>query len=154
MWILWQLPLSSQRVQVVHPRLPDKGWWLHVCAHWDSHSFEPFQSLASAVFPISLCIIKRFCFLFTESFPSAFKHKRSCFSHLQNKNMDLEGKLKKSDRERQISYGFTYTWNLKNKQKIKLIDTEDRLVVAWGRKWEGRTSAKGVKVVKRYRLQL
>ena len=43
----------------------------------------------------------------------------------------------KSDRERQIPHDFTYMWNLKNKTrkqtKPRLIDTENKLVVARGK---------------------
>ena len=63
--------------------------------------------------------------------------------------MDLEGN--KSDEEEQIPYDFTYMWNLKNKtkqNKNKLIDTENRLVVARG----GEGWAKWVKAVKRYKF--
>lgn len=57
----------------------------------------------------------------------------------------LEGIIlskKKWDRERHIPYDLTYTWNLKtktkiNKQKPKLIDSENRLMVTRGREWEG-----------------
>lgn len=53
----------------------------------------------------------------------------------------LEGIIlskKKWDRERHIPYDLTYTWNLKtktkiNKQKPKLIDSENRLMVTRGR---------------------
>ena len=38
----------------------------------------------------------------------------------------------KPDRERQILYDITYMWNLKKKKKIKLIDTENRKLVARG----------------------
>ena len=41
---------------------------------------------------------------------------------------------------------FIYMWNVK--QKVKLIDTENRLVVARG----GGLQMKWVKVVKRYKL--
>ena len=55
-------------------------------------------------------------------------------------------------REREISYGLTYMWNLKTKTKpkqykIELIDTENRLVVARG----GEGWAKQVKGIKRYK---
>ena len=45
----------------------------------------------------------------------------------------------KSDREIQILYDFTYIWNLKQKTKIKLVDTEswwspEVSDAAWG-KW-------------------
>ena len=45
-----------------------------------------------------------------------------------------------SDRERQISYDFTYVWNLKTKQMNKqkenrLIDTENKQVVPRGVGW-------------------
>ena len=35
--------------------------------------------------------------------------------------------MKKPDRERQILYGITYMWNLKNK---RLIEAESRMVVS------------------------
>ena len=38
-------------------------------------------------------------------------------------------KWNKSDRERQMPYDFTYMWNLKQKQKSELKDTEYILVV-------------------------
>ena len=37
----------------------------------------------------------------------------------------------RSERERQILYGITYTWNLK-KKKVKLIETKCRKVAAGG----------------------
>lgn len=53
-------------------------------------------------------------------------------------------------REREISYGLTYMWNLKTKTKpkqykIELIDTENRLVVAGGGEG-GKTSQGHLKI--------
>ena len=42
------------------------------------------------------------------------------------------GKTKK----RQIPYDLSYMWTLQGKKKAKLIDTENRLVVARGRGWD------------------
>ena len=51
--------------------------------------------------------------------------KRKC-CHCNNLNCPWEhyAKWKKSDRERQIPYDFTYMWNLKN--KTQFIDIENR----------------------------
>ena len=56
-------------------------------------------------------------------------------------------KWNKSDRERQLLYGLTYMWNLKQnktKQTTQLTDTENRLGIVgiaggWG--WEGEKGA-------------
>ena len=58
-------------------------------------------------------------------------------------------KWNKSDRERQLLYGLTYMWNLKQnktKQTTQLTDTENRLGIVgiaggWG--WEGEKVVKG-----------
>ena len=50
---------------------------------------------------------------------------------LATKWMGLEGIMLSKIRQR-IAYDYTYTWNLKQHQKTKLTDTENRLVVATG----------------------
>ena len=52
--------------------------------------------------------------------------------------MDVQGIVLSEIRQRKTPYDFTYMWNLKKKQtnkqvKNKLVDTENRLVVARGR---------------------
>ena len=57
-------------------------------------------------------------------------------------------------RERQFSYGFTYIWNLKNREnktKSRLTDRKNRLVVA---KREGVGDSKWVKGPRSTNLQL
>ena len=56
-------------------------------------------------------------------------------------------KWNKSDRERQMPYDFTYMWNLKQKQKSELKDTEYILVVPRDKRLG---VGKLVKQVKRY----
>ena len=52
-----------------------------------------------------------------------------------------------SVRERQITYDFTYIWNLKNKTNRKrLINTENRLMVAKGE--AGQVGEKGKRIEK------
>ena len=51
--------------------------------------------------------------------------------------------MNKSDRERQILYGLTCTWNLEQNKKTKLIDTEDKLGIARGGEWVGSKMGEG-----------
>ena len=43
----------------------------------------------------------------------------------------------KQVRERQMLYDITYTWNLKEQNKNRLIDTYNKLMAARGEVWEG-----------------
>ena len=54
----------------------------------------------------------------------------------------------KSNRERQIPYDLTYMWNVKKQtNKHKLIDTENKLVVARSGGWElGKMGEVGQKI--------
>ena len=61
------------------------------------------------------------CFLYIYAHNGILAIKRRNFCYFNNRD-GLGGpftKSNKSDRERQILYGFTYTWNLKNKTKEK-----------------------------------
>ena len=63
--------------------------------------------------------------------------------------MDLESIIISEINHRKISYDLIYMCNLANKTKNRLIDTENRFVVARDKR---RRLEKWVKVVKRHKL--
>ena len=51
--------------------------------------------------------------------------------------MDLDGIMLSEKERKQIPYDFTYMWNLNKQNRNKLINTENKLVVAIGEVCEG-----------------
>ena len=50
--------------------------------------------------------------IYTMEYYSAIKRKKQCYLHHMDGPRDDQTKWSQSDRERQISYDITYTWNL------------------------------------------
>ena len=71
-----------------------------------------------------------------------YTHNGILFSHKKEWNLAICDNVdvpwghyanwNKSDIEKQILYSLTYMWNLKNKTKTKLINTENRLIARVG----------------------
>ena len=51
--------------------------------------------------------------------------------------------MNKSDRERQMLYDLTCTWNLKQNKKTRLVDTENKLGIARGGEGVGSKMGEG-----------
>ena len=91
-------------------------------------------------------------FIYIVEYYSAIKKNENCHLQQHGWTWGFYAKWNKSDRERQISYDFTYMWNLKKQDKIETDSWVQRtkLMVAKGRgctgvkseeeEWEVQTS--------------
>lgn len=112
---------------------------------WDSHPFELFQSLASAVSPLSF--LHHRILPCSRIIPISTQTCRS-FSHLQNKNMDLEGIMLSEVRQTKTNIIWFHLY-VKSKRQTKQQARRYREQIGGGQRWgvglgrKGRRCSKG-----------
>ena len=66
-------------------------------------------------------------YIYTTEYYSAINMNKIMLSAATQKDLEIQTKWSKSDREKQTSYGITYMWNLKKKKRSKWTYLQNRL---------------------------